>query len=147
MREILATIAMMVSLMPVSQRGEADSLDSTVYGTGGGNLGLAPPEQESDCWGVFSMYEEESAGSVSGLALREHQINCCSASSEYDEEIVSNNTFWRAIKVKVGCWSAPEEQQSPGMAVGVYVGKEGTLVDLMFLRARLASHRTAVLIR
>ena len=45
------------SLMRVPQRDEADSLDSTVCGTGGSDLELAPPEQQSDRWSVFSVYE------------------------------------------------------------------------------------------
>ena len=49
------------SLMPVSHRDEADSVDSAVYGIGGCDLELAPREQQSVCWSVFSEYEEESA--------------------------------------------------------------------------------------
>ena len=60
-----------VSLMPVSQCDEADSLDSTVYGTGGCDLELAPREQQSECWSVFPEHEEERAG-VSELAVPEH---------------------------------------------------------------------------
>ena len=38
------------------------------------------------------------------------------------------------------CWSAPEEQQSPGTAAGVYVGKQGTAFGAHVLRRR-ASRR------
>ena len=78
--------------MLVSQRHEADSLDST----------------------VFSEWKEESA-SVSELAVPEQQFDCWSVSSEYDEEIVSKNIFCM-LKVKLGgraramstpwCWKA-----------------------------------------
>ena len=85
------------SLMPVSQRHKADSLNST----------------------VFSEYGEEKV-SISELAVHEHQIDflidCWSVSSEYDEEIASDSTFLHANKVKVGgrsramstpwCWKA-----------------------------------------
>ena len=64
------------SLERVSQRDEADSLDTVVCGTRGIDLELAPPEQQSDGWSVFSEYEEESASSVLELTLREHQIDC-----------------------------------------------------------------------
>ena len=77
--------------MPVSPRDEADSLDSTVCGTGGGDVELAPPEQQSDCWSVLSGCEEESA-SVAELAVLEDQIECWSVSLECEEEAVSENT-------------------------------------------------------
>ena len=123
------------SLMPMSQRAEGDSLDSAVCGTGGCDLELAPPEQQSDCWSVFSEYEVNSA-SVCELAVLEHQIDCWSELLGYDGEIVSRNTFFFACDQGEGWWwitghvntmvlECSRERQSPGMAVGVHFGEEG----------------------
>ena len=69
-------------LMAVSQRHEADSLDST----------------------LFSEYEEESAN-VSEKTVPEHQndheIECWNVSSEYDEEFASKNNFLHATRLVV----------------------------------------------
>ena len=78
--------------MPVSQRDEVDSLDSMECGTGGSDLELAPPEQQSDRWSVFSVYEGESA-SVSGQAVPKRQMYCCSVSSDFDREIIRKTRF------------------------------------------------------